>query len=75
MIGQTISHYPALRDPARRDKILEKLGEARLRSSNFHLRSLDIGGQVGGQGGLVPACVAASAGKLRSIYSIIVVSP
>ena len=37
MIGQTISHYPALcrlsafrkaeRDPGRRDKILEKLGE------------------------------------------------
>ncbi|GEM_PF-3987142 len=27
MIGQTISHYPALRDPARRDKILAKLGE------------------------------------------------
>ena len=29
-VGQTISHYPALRDPARRDKILEKLGEAGL---------------------------------------------
>ena len=28
-VGQTISHYPALRDPARRDKILEKPGEAR----------------------------------------------
>ncbi len=27
MIGQTISHYPAVRDPAKRDKILEKLGE------------------------------------------------
>ncbi|MGH7595063.1 MAG: hypothetical protein ACREOI_01875 [bacterium] len=27
MIGQTISHYPAVRDPARRDKILAKLGE------------------------------------------------
>ena len=27
MIGQTISHYPALRDPVQRDKILEKLGE------------------------------------------------
>jgi len=26
MIGQTISHYPALRDPAGRYKILEKLG-------------------------------------------------
>ncbi len=26
-VGQTISDYPALRDPARRDKILEKLGE------------------------------------------------
>ena len=28
MIGQTISHYPALRDPEQRDKIIEKLGEA-----------------------------------------------
>jgi hypothetical protein len=28
MIGQTISHYPALRDPEQRDKILEKLGGA-----------------------------------------------
>jgi hypothetical protein len=28
MIGQTISHYPALRDPEHRDKIIEKLGEA-----------------------------------------------
>jgi len=28
MIGQTIYHYPALRDPEQRDKILEKLGEA-----------------------------------------------
>ena len=37
MIGQTISHY----------KILDKLGEARLCSSNFHLRPLDIGGQGG----------------------------
>jgi serine/threonine protein kinase len=27
MIGQTISHYPAFRDPVQRDKILEKLGE------------------------------------------------
>jgi len=27
MIGQTISHYPALRDPEQRDKILAKLGE------------------------------------------------
>ena len=27
MVGQTISHYPAVRDPAKRDKILEKLGE------------------------------------------------
>jgi len=27
MIGQTISHYPAFRDPAQRDKILAKLGE------------------------------------------------
>jgi len=26
MIGKTISHYPAVRDPAQRDKILEKLG-------------------------------------------------
>ena len=26
MIGQTISHYPALRDPEQRDKILAKLG-------------------------------------------------
>ena len=43
MIGQTIAHY----------KILEKLGEARLRSSNFHLRPLDFGGQVDGQGGHV----------------------
>ena len=40
MIGQTISHYPALWDPAPWNKILEKLGEAHLRSSNF-----------GGQGG------------------------
>ncbi len=35
MIGQTISHYPALwdsasrRDSGKRNKILEKLGEAR----------------------------------------------
>ncbi len=29
-VGQTIFHYPALRDPARRDKILEKLGEGGL---------------------------------------------
>ncbi len=28
MIGQTISHYPALRDPAQRDKIIDKLGES-----------------------------------------------
>jgi serine/threonine protein kinase len=27
MIGKTISHYPALRDPEQRDKILAKLGE------------------------------------------------
>jgi len=27
MIGKTISHYPAFRDPVRRDKILEQLGE------------------------------------------------
>jgi len=27
MIGKTISHYPAFRDPAQRDKILAKLGE------------------------------------------------
>jgi len=27
MIGKTISHYPAFRDPVKRDKILEKLGE------------------------------------------------
>ena len=27
MIGQTVSHYPAVRDPEKRDKILEKLGE------------------------------------------------
>ena len=27
MIGQTVSHYPALRDPVQRDKILEKFGE------------------------------------------------
>ncbi len=27
MIRQTISHYPAFRDPVQRDKILEKLGE------------------------------------------------
>jgi len=27
MIGQTISHYPAFRGPAQRDKILTKLGE------------------------------------------------
>ena len=26
MLGQTISHYPAFRDSAHRDKILEKLG-------------------------------------------------
>ncbi len=26
MIGKTISHYPALRDPEQQDKILEKLG-------------------------------------------------
>ncbi len=26
MLGKTISHYPALRDPARREKILEKFG-------------------------------------------------
>jgi len=26
MTGKTISHYPAFRDPAQRDKILEKLG-------------------------------------------------
>jgi hypothetical protein len=31
MIGQTISHYPALRDPEKRDKILEKLGEVPIR--------------------------------------------
>lgn len=61
MISQTISHYPALRDPARRDKILEKLGEARLRSSNFHLRPLDFGGQIGGQGGPVLRLVRRSA--------------
>jgi len=27
MIGKAISHYPAFRDPAQRDKILAKLGE------------------------------------------------
>ena len=27
MIGKPISHYPAFRDPVRRDKIIEKLGE------------------------------------------------
>ncbi len=27
MIGQTISHYPALRDPEQRDKTLARLGE------------------------------------------------
>ena len=26
-VGRTISHYPAFRDPVRRDNILEKLGE------------------------------------------------
>jgi hypothetical protein len=24
MIGQTVSHYPVVRDPVKRDKILEK---------------------------------------------------
>ena len=28
MTGKTIPHYPAFRDPARRDKIIAKLGEA-----------------------------------------------
>ena len=37
MIGQTISHYLAFRDPARRDKILEKLGEGGM--SQNHLRT------------------------------------
>jgi hypothetical protein len=32
MIGKTISHYPASRDPVRRDKILEKLGEGGMSS-------------------------------------------
>jgi len=27
MIGKTISHYPAFRDRAQRDKIIAKLGE------------------------------------------------
>jgi len=32
-VGKTISHYPAFRDPVRRDKILEKLGEGGMSSS------------------------------------------
>ncbi len=32
MIGKTISPYPAFRDPAQRDKILEKLGEGGMSS-------------------------------------------
>ncbi len=28
IIGQTISHYPAVRDPARQNKIIEKLAPA-----------------------------------------------
>jgi hypothetical protein len=63
MIGQTISHYPALRDlplfwippiggipgsgTARRDKIIKKLGE----------------------GGLAPACIAVPAGRRRNSHS------
>jgi hypothetical protein len=40
MIGSTISHYASKTHPPLADKILEKLGETHLRSSNF-----------GGQGG------------------------
>jgi len=32
MISKTISHYPAVRDPVRRDKILEKLVEGGMSS-------------------------------------------
>ena len=32
MIGKTISHYPAFRDPVKRDKILEKLGKGGMSS-------------------------------------------
>lgn len=37
MIGQTISHYPAIRDPALRDKFLEKLGEGGIEIAEFFL--------------------------------------